>query len=235
MDVKEVLKELEAFGDAQTKKTLLNHGAKEPFFGVKVGDLKKILKKTKVNHELSLALYQTGNSDAMYLAGLMADESKITKEQLQDWVEKAYWYYLSEFTVPWIAAESPYALELGLKWIESAKDGISSAGWSTLANYASIKDDKELDISLYSELLERVEKEIHKAPNRTRYAMNSFVINTAMFITSLTKKSQEIGKSIGKVEVELGGTACKVPFSPDYIQKNIDKGRIGKKRKSARC
>ena len=56
----------------------MNHGAKEPFFGVKVGDLKKILKKTKKNHELSLELYKTGNSDAMYLAGLMADEKKIT-------------------------------------------------------------------------------------------------------------------------------------------------------------
>lgn len=30
---------------------------------------KEILKKTKKNHELSLELFATGNSDAMYLAG----------------------------------------------------------------------------------------------------------------------------------------------------------------------
>jgi 3-methyladenine DNA glycosylase AlkD len=88
MNVKEILLELERFGDAQTKKTLAKHGAKEPFFGVKVEQLKTILKKTKKNHELSLELYKTGNSDAMYLAGLMADESKITEAQLNEWVEK---------------------------------------------------------------------------------------------------------------------------------------------------
>ena len=78
MTANEILIELESYGDSQTKNTLLKHGAREPFFGVKVQDLKKILKKTKKNHELSLDLYRTGNSDAMYLAGLMADEHKIT-------------------------------------------------------------------------------------------------------------------------------------------------------------
>ena len=51
MTADEILKELESFGDPQTKKTLLRHGAKEPFFGVKVADLKTILKKTKKIHE----------------------------------------------------------------------------------------------------------------------------------------------------------------------------------------
>ena len=106
MTKKEILKKLEKYGDEQTKKTLIKHGAKEPFFGVKVQDLKKILKKVKKNHNLSLELYATGNSDAMYLACLMADESQITEEQLEDWVGRAYWYYLSEYAVPWIAAET---------------------------------------------------------------------------------------------------------------------------------
>lgn len=77
MTLEDVMQELEGYGDERNKSTLMKHGAQEPFFGVKVADLKKVLKKTKKNHELSLALYQTGNSDAMYLAGLMADEKQI--------------------------------------------------------------------------------------------------------------------------------------------------------------
>ena len=107
MTVKEILTQLEKYGDERTKNTLRRHGAKEPFFGVKVADLKKILKKTKKNHELSLKLYETGNSDAMYLGGLMADEKQITKEQLNDWVEKAYWSYLSEYTCLLYTSPSP--------------------------------------------------------------------------------------------------------------------------------
>ena len=115
MTKEEVLSELDSYGDAQTKKTLMRHGAREPLFGVRVGDLKKILKKTKKNHELSLELYETGNSDAMYLAGLMADEKQITKEQLNHWVENAYWYNLSEYAVAWVAAETPFGFEIGLE------------------------------------------------------------------------------------------------------------------------
>lgn len=235
MTAKEILKELEAFGNPGTKKTLINHGAKEPFFGVKVGDLKKILKKTKKNHELSLELYATGNTDAMYLAGLMADEKQITKKQLQDWVENAYWYYLSEFAVPWVAAETSFGFELGLKWIKSKKEGIAAAGWATLANYAALHDDTDLDTKTYKKLLDQVAKEVHQAPNRVRYVMNGFVIATGSYIKSLTAHSQKIATKIGKVSVEMGGTACKVPLANDYIQKIIDKDRVGKKRKTARC
>jgi len=40
---------------------------------------------------------------------------------------------------------------------------------------------------------------------------------------------------IGKVSVDVGGTACKVPIANDHIDKVIARGRIGVKRKTARC
>ena len=235
MTTKEIISELEEYGDEQTKRTLITHGANEPLFGVKVQDLKKILKKTKKNHVLSLELFATGNSDAMYLAGLMADEQQITKEQLELWVSQAYWYYLSEYTVPWVAAETEHGFELGLKWIQSDIETVASAGWGTLAYYAAINEDEMLDSKVYIKLLNTVEKEIHSAQNRVRYTMNGFVIAVGTYVEELTKKSKEVAKNIGKVSVDVGGTACKVPFANDYIDKVIDKGRIGIKRKTARC
>jgi 3-methyladenine DNA glycosylase AlkD len=235
MTAKEVMQQLEAYGNEGTKKTLIKHGAKEPFFGVKVADLKKVLKKTKKNHELSLELYETGNTDAMYLAGLMADEKQITRKQLNDWVNKAYWSYLNEYAVPWVAAETDFGWDLGLEWIESDEEQIATAGWATLSSYAGVRQDEALDIAKYSELLDRVEKEIHGAKNRERYVMNGFVIAVGTYIAELTTKAQKIAANIGKVSVEMGGTACKVPLAKDYIQKVIDKDRVGKKRKSARC
>ena len=235
MTTQEILTQLEKYGDERTKKTLMTHGAKEPFFGVKVADLKKILKKTKKNHELSLELFNTGNSDAMYLAGLMADEKQITKKQLNDWVEKAYWSYLSEYAVPWVAAETQYGIELGLKWIKSKKEGIASAGWSTLAYYSAVNNDEDLDIDMYKKLLDTVEKEIPNAKNRVKYTMNGFVITIGSNIKELTEIAKKVGERIGKIEVDMNGTACKVPYAKDYIQKVIDKQRVGKKRKTARC
>lgn len=235
MTAKEVLEQLKAFGDERTKNTLMNHGAKEPFFGVKVADLKKILKKTKKNHELSLELFDTGNSDAMYLAGLMADEKQITKDQLNNWVKKAYWSYLSEYAVPWVAAETDFGFELGLEWIESEEENISSAGWSTLAYYASVNSDDKLDIPTYIKLLKRAEKEIPTSKNRVKYTMNGFVIAIGAYIQELTQLASEVAARIGVVKVDMNGTACKVPLAKEYIQKVIDKNKVGVKRKTARC
>ncbi|MEE9364768.1 MAG: DNA alkylation repair protein [Cellulophaga sp.] len=235
MTTKEILSELKEYGDEKTKNTYKTLGAKEPFFGVKVQDLKKVLKKTKKNHEISIELYATGNYDAMYLAGLMADEKKITKEQLEIWVNQAYFSYLSEYTVPWVAAETEYGFELGLKWIKSNIETIASAGWGTLAYFAAVHEDEKLDTKVYIKLLDLVEKEIHEAPNRVRYVMNGFVIAVGTYVKALTEKSKEIAKKIGKVTVDVGGTSCKVPLANDYIDKVIAKGRIGIKRKTARC
>jgi len=235
MTTKEILLELKKYGNDGTKKIFLRHGAREPFYGVKVQDLKKIVKKTKKNHSLSIELYATGNSDAMYLAGLIADETMISKNDLIRWAEEAYWYMISEYTVPWIAAESNYGYELGLEWIESNKENIASTGWATLAYYASLTPNSELDLVVYSSLLDRVEKNIHQAKNRVRYTMNGFVIAIGSYIEDLTEKATEVSMKIGKVNVDVGGTACKVPLATDYIQKVVDRGSIGKKRKAARC
>lgn len=235
MELQEVMTELEGYGNEGTKRVYLNHGLREPLFGVKVQDLKKIVKKVKKDHDLSLQLYATGNADAMYLAGLIADENVISKDDLKRWAIEAYNYGISEYTVAWITAESPYGLELGLEWIESDVDNILAAGWSTLSNLASIKQDDELDIDVFSGLLDRVESNINTAQNRERYTMNGFVIAVGSYITSLSAKATEVATNIGTITVDMGGTACKVPNASVYIKKVIDKGNLGKKRKQARC
>lgn len=236
MTVEEVLAELEALATPSTKKTLTRHGAKGPFFGVKIEDMKKkLLKHVKPDHELALALYETGNSDAMYLAGLAIDAEKMKKADLKRWVKGAYWNMLSGYTVPGVAAESKYARELGLEWIKSKDEQIANAGWSTLALWASITPDEELPLDELAELLERVPNEIGKVKNRVRYAMNNFVIAVGGAVAPLNKLATSIAKKLGKVEVDMGDTDCKVPLATEYIEKIRKMGRIGKKRASARC
>lgn len=236
MTVAEIMVQLKEMGNAQTIKTFASHGAPvDNMYGVKIGDLKTIVKKVKKNHELSLALYRTGNSDAMYLAGLIADEKKITKADLQEWVRSSVWYMIGEYTVPWIAAESAFGWELGLEWIDSEDESIQASGWATLSSLVGIKPDSELDIAHLSSLLDRVAKEIHQAPNRLRYVMNGYVIAVGGSVADLHTKALQLGEKIGKVFVDMGGTSCKVPFAPDYIRKIASMERVGHKKKMARC
>lgn len=235
MTVDEVMEELAKMGSQQTKNTLVNHGIKEPFFGVKIGDMKAIQKKVKKDYELSLDLYNTGNYDAMYLAGLIADEKKITKADLQHWAEKAHSLALNEYTVAWIAAESRFGFELAKEWVKSPEEKIAVSGWSTLANLVAIKPDAELDIEYFSKALDLVGETIHQAQNRVRYVMNSFVISVGCYVEELAEKAAAIAKKIGPVSVYLGNTACKVPLAEQYIDKVIKMGKFGNKKKMARC
>ena len=234
MTVDDVVAELKKMGTAQTKKTWMTHGAQEPCFGVKVEDMKKIQKRVKTDYQLALDLYDTGIADAMYLAGLIADDAKMTKKDLQKWVKGATWGMVAEYSVPWVASAGPHGREMALKWIESKNETIASAGWQTYSSLVAIREDTELDIAEIKSLLQRVAKSIHQQPNRVKYVMNSFVIAVACYVQPLHKFAVETANKIGKVAVDLVG-ACKIPFAPDYIKKFEARSAIGKKRKSPKC
>jgi 3-methyladenine DNA glycosylase AlkD len=231
----EIISSIQAMGSESIKNVFRKQGAQEPLYGVKVEDLKKIQKQVKKDYELSLKLFESGISDAMYLAGLIADEAKMTKNDLQNWAKLAYWHLLSEYSVAWVAAESQFGYELGLEWIKDTEERIATAGWATLSSLVSIKKDNELNINQLRELLLQIGETIHQAPNRVRYTMNGFVIAVGSYVSELSDLAIEIAEKIGKVKVDMGGTACKVPFAPEYIQKVKDKQGIGKKKKMARC
>ncbi|QDV51692.1 DNA alkylation repair protein [Gimesia fumaroli] len=235
MTVTEIVAQLEKRGSDSTKKVLINHGAKEPVLGVKVADLKKIQKQVKQNYQLALDLFDTGIYDAQYLAGLIADDAKMTKPNLRRWLTRANCMPISGTTVAWVTAESSYGHDLALEWIAAKKEAKAQAGWMTLCSLISIKDDSELDLPEIKQLLKQIEQTIHEQPNMVRYAMNNFVISTGCYISSLTKTAIQTAKKIGTVTVDMGQTACNVPSAVDYIQKVEQRGTIGKKRKTARC
>jgi 3-methyladenine DNA glycosylase AlkD len=234
MNAREIVAELKKFGTEKTRQMWLKHGAKEPCLGVQVADMKKIQKRVKVDYQVAQDLYDTGIADAMYLAGLIADDAKMTMKDLQKWVENATWVMVGEYTVPWVASSSPHGREMALKWIESKDEAIASSGWGTYSSLVAIKEDAELDIPEIKSLLERVKKTILKQPNRVKYVMNGFVIAVGCFVKPLHKLAVQIANEIGKVPVDLVGD-CKIPFAPEYIKKFAARSAIGKKRKSPKC
>lgn len=235
MTVQEIMDELQSKGSESIKKILLKHGIKEPFFGVKIEYLKPIQKKIKMDYQLAKDLYATGNTDAMYLAGLIADDDRMTKSDLQTWVEQAVSNNISEYTVPWVAAGSKFGIELALEWIDSKEEHIAASGWSTLSNTIALKPDDQLNIEALKALLQRVTQTIHIADNRVKYTMNGFIISTGTYVAALTNDAIAAAQKIGLVTMDMNGTACKVPDVRDYILKIQTKGTIGKKKKTVKC
>ena len=234
--VPQVMAELKKKGNPERIKTFVNHGAPaDKMFGVSVGDMQVIAKKIKGQQDLACELYDTDNSDAMYLAGMVADGSLMTKKQLDSWAKKANWLMISEYTVPRVAAESKHARDLAVKWMKSKKESVASCGWNTYAGHVTVTPDEELDLAEIKALLKQIEKEIDTAQDRVKYTMNGFVIAVGSYVLPLMKQAKATAKKIGKVDVDLGGTSCKVPLAIEYIEKQEKSGRAGKKRKTIKC
>jgi hypothetical protein len=237
MTLDQVMSALAAKGSESTKRTFLRHGAKEPFFGVKVGDMKIIIKELKLKgaQALALQLYATGNSDAQYLAGMIADGAKMTRAQIQKWADSASWKMVGNTTVPWVASEHSEGFPLALKWIDSPKGGIACSGWNTLGALAATVPDEELQVKQFGKLLDRVARTLKSSPDEVRYTMNGFVIASGTYIAPLADQAIATARKLGRVEIDMGDTDCKIPDAEIYILKGRRGAPIAPKRKTVRC
>lgn len=231
----QVMRELEALGSETTRRTLLKHGAPASMFGVKIGDMKPLLKRTGADHALALELWATGNADAQYLAGLMAVPAEMTVKDLDRWAREATWHMIAEYSVAWVAAESPHGAVCARKWIDAKRELIASAGYSTWCGVVSLTADEQLDLQEIEGLLERIEKTIHSEQNRVRYTMNGLVIAVGTAVAPLQERALQTAAAIGEVDVDVGGTACKVPVAADYIAKVLARTGAPRKKKTLRC
>lgn len=235
MNLDEVMNALEALGTEQTRKTFRRHGAVEPFFGVKVGDMKPLAKQLKGQQALALKLFATKNADAQYLAGLIADGVKMTKAQLNTWARTATWGMVSGSPVAWVATEHPAGLELALKWVEAKNNRVRHAGWAALGGWVTVRPDEESSISVFNKLLNRVVRDVHHVDGNVAYMMNSFVICVGTYVEPLAKAAIDASRKMGQVEIDMGDTACKVPDAESYILKSRRGKPIAPKRKTIRC
>jgi 3-methyladenine DNA glycosylase AlkD len=235
MKLREVMAALEAKGSESVKRLWIKHGAKEPFFGVKIGDLKPIARKLKGEQALALELFATGNGDAQYLSGMIADGRQMTAKQLQSWAEIAAWDMIACTIVPWVASEHPEGFALAVKWIDSKNEQVAHAGWSTIGAIAATVPDADLPMGQYGKLLDRVAKTMKTAPDDTRLAMNRFVIICGTYLAPLGDKAIATARAVGKVEADMGDTECKIPDAESYIIKSRRGAPIAPKRKTMRC
>lgn len=229
------MRELEALGKERMKKMYISNGAHEPVFGVATGAMKPMAKKIKINQPLAEELYATGNYDAMYFAGVIADPKAMKESDYERWIEGAYFYMLSDYVVAVTLAESDIAQDVADKWIESGDELKMSAGWSCYCWLLGNRKDHEFSEEKIANMLDRVKNAIHQSPERTKASMNNFVYTVGVSYVPLHEKAIETAKEIGIVEIKRDKKKNSFLNAYENIQKEIDRGKIGFKRKYVRC
>lgn len=235
MNFETVMQELEDLSKPRMKKIYLSNGAQEPLFGVTTGEMKPMSKKIKKNQPLAEELYATGNYDAMYFAGVISDPKIMTESDFDRWMDAAYFYMLSDFVVAVTLSESDIAQDVADKWIASGQELRMSAGWSCYCWLLGNRSDNEFSESKISDMLDHVKKTIHDAPERTKASMNNFLSTVGISFSPLHEKALETAMEVGTVEVKRENKKDSTLNAYESIQKQMEKGKIGFKRKYVRC
>ena len=220
----EVLAGLEGNGSARTRKTQRNAGARGELFGVSFAFLKKLHKRVKVDHELALALWETGILDARIFACWVADAEKTTIKLLETWAR--------DESDPLLAGElAAFAQDTDLaagrmrKWIGMTSTYRTTLGWSIAGRLAMQPkrgpDEGGLDEDDVADLLERIEHGLQAAPNSTRYVMNATLISIGCR-PGWMKKAIAVARKIGKVDVDFGSRSCQVKDAAATIRQTVE-------------
>ncbi|MBL8860478.1 MAG: DNA alkylation repair protein [Planctomycetes bacterium] len=217
MTLAQALSALEKAGSAQTRKTYARHGAIGPMFGVSFATLKELTKRIGVDHELALALWQTGNLDARNLAVKIVDPARMASADLDRWAKESIASRTCGSYVGMVAAEGPHARRKAERWLEARAENVRCAGWSLVAHLAQ-RDDAAPD-TFFEPLLARIERGIHAAPNCERGNMNLALIAIGCRGAALRKAATAAAKRVGRVEIDHGDTACKTPDAAATIEK----------------
>ena len=220
MELAEVMRELEALGTERTKKSYLSRGAREPLFGVATGAMKPLAKQTGIDQALADALWDTGNYDAMYFAGMIANVRAMTEADFERWIAGAYSPMVAEHIVSVTLAESDLAQVVANRWIRSGDESRQTAGWACYEWLLGWRPDEYFERETVGELLDLAAAGIGDASPAVQRAMRTFVVAAGVSYRPLHAEALKTAEAIG---------------AAGSIRTAVEKGRIGFKRRAVRC
>jgi len=117
MTLKETLTELEALGNEKMRAQNTKHGAGDNQFGVRSGDVRKLAKKIKTNHELAIALWETGNIDARFLAILLIEPKTLSADEMDRMVRSVTFVEVADWLNNHVVKKHPDKETLRQGWM----------------------------------------------------------------------------------------------------------------------
>ena len=208
---------LEAVGSEQTRKTYLRHGASEPLFGVKFGDLRPLARRIGTDHALAEQLWDSGNADARLLACMVADPAAVSEAELDAWLADIDTYFLVDTFVAELASHAPGRRERAERWIASQRDRTAQAGWD-LMNYVALNDTDVPD-DYFAGQLDLIAERIVGYGNWTRRSASNTITGIGLRNDTLEAAARMTAAEMGPVEFDPGQTSCVMPDPIAYLEK----------------
>lgn len=221
--LEEIINELKKFGNAQTKKIFLNHGCDTNLFGVKIGDLNKIIKKFKLkkDDQVLFELLNTEIMDAKILALKLIDPKLITFEYAEKLLNESKYYMYNEYYLSPLIAKTDFGLKFANKYFKSNNDTFKACSYAIYANMI-LNENKDITLDFiiqkFNDIKENITKK-YKHFNRAKYQMVSFIIASGLKFDQIKNEAISFYDIFKNIIIDYGNTNCKIPDIKKYLIK----------------
>ncbi len=219
MNLKDTLAQLEALGNEKMRAQNTKHGARTAQFGVRRGEVRKLAKKIKTNHELALALWETGNIDARFLAILLIEPKSLSTDEVDRMVRSVSFVEVATWLTTYVVKHHPDKETLRQEWMLADDPMAARAGWSLTAGRVA-KKPESLDIPA---LLDRIEIEMGNAVSEVQWTMNCALVEIGIHIPDYRKRALTIGEELGIYRDYPCPKGCTSPFAPIWINEMVSR------------
>lgn len=219
MTLKETLAELEALGNEKVRAQNIKSGAGDNQFGVRLGDLSKLAKKIKINHDLAKALWETENIDARFLACKLINIKNISADEMDRMVRSVNFVRVADWLNSYVVKFHPDKEILRQGWMNSNDPMAARAGWNLTAERI-VKSPEGLDLPA---LLDRIEAEMGNAAPEVQWTMNFALAEIGIHFSDQRERAISIGESLGIYRDYPVSKGCTSPFAPIWIKEMVNR------------
>ena len=220
MTKSEILAMLRDLGNEKRKQMYIKNGASENTYGVLLGELRKLAGQLGTKHELALELWQSGNTDAQWLACMLFDAKQLTIDEARSMVSELTYSDIIDKFVGEIVSQNSYTDILAEEWSASDKDNLGRAGWNLIVH--KVSGGKLTDDAL-EELLATIEAGLKTATPKKQWAMNHALCEIGIRYPQFTQRCITLGETLGVYRELKVPKGCTSAYAPNWIAAVIKK------------
>lgn len=215
--LRDTLAQLEALGSEKVRGQNRKSGAGDNQLGVQLGDIRKFAAKIKPDNQLAVALWDTGNVDAQFLATLLIEPKKLSAEAVDRMVRSTTFVRVADWLNSYVVAKYPGNEALREGWMAADDPWAARSGWDLTARRVA-KNPDGLDLA---GLLDRIESEMADAAPEVQWTMNNTLAAIGIHFPKLRERALAIGEKLGIYRDYPVSKGCTSPFAPIWINEMV--------------
>lgn len=170
-DVQDIIERLRSLANPKNVAGMARFGINpENTLGISIYILRDIARELRRDHDLALALWDTGIHEARILAAYLADPKQVTGEMMENWAADFDSWDVCDQVCSNLFDASPLAIEKAAAWSSRAEEFVKRAGFVLMAALAV--HNKQLPEEPFETFLQIIVREAGDPRNYVKKAVN---------------------------------------------------------------